>query len=429
MPFIFSGAPGRVLKLMMEKKRQILLDGSSICPIINLQNSFRKESGMLIRSKNVWYADGFRPADLVISEGKIEAVYPYGKGEGKLCQPDEVRDYDALRVLPGFIDIHTHGAYGYDTNDGDPEGLKMWARRLPEEGVTAFLPTTVTDKHEVLLNAASSVKEALASDDTGAEILGLHLEGPFFDAGHKGAQPQKALRPASIEEFRQLQEASGNAIRYLSLAPEQDEDFRLTRYCASMDIRVSIGHSGADFDTALMAVANGVTCETHVFNGMPPFHHREPGLAGAALRIRDIYGEIICDCLHVHPDVLNIYFRSKGPDKCIMISDSLRCKKAETGAVFAFGGQQIHLDKEGQARLSDGTIAGSTLSMNMGLKNLVEICGISFDAAIRSCTSNPAAFLGISDRKGVLQAGHDADIVVLDEEYRVVGTYCMGRDY
>ena len=163
---------------------------------------------MLIRSKNVWYADGFRPADLVISAGKIEAVYPYGKGEGKLCQPDEVRDYGTLRILPGFIDIHTHGAYGYDTNDGDPEGLKMWARRLPEEGVTAFLPTTVTDKHEVLLNAASSIRKALDSDNTGAEILGLHLEGPYFDADHKGAQPQKALRPASIEEFRQLQEAS-----------------------------------------------------------------------------------------------------------------------------------------------------------------------------------------------------------------------------
>lgn len=153
---------------------------------------------MLIRSKNVWYADGFRPADLVISEGKIEAVYPYGKGEGKLCQPDEVRDYGALRILPGFIDIHTHGAYGYDTNDGDPEGLKMWARRLPEEGVTAFLPTTVTDKHEVLLNAASSVKEALASDDTGAEILGLHLEGPYFDAAIRAPSRKRLFaRPPS----------------------------------------------------------------------------------------------------------------------------------------------------------------------------------------------------------------------------------------
>ncbi len=380
----------------------------------------------IIRGKKIWYANGFRPADIALSEdGKIQMICPYGTyNENEAC----ITDYNENRILPGFIDVHTHGAYGYDTNDAKPDKLREWIRRIPEEGVTALLPTTVTQLPDVLMAAAASVADiAEEKPERSAEILGIHFEGPYFDMEYKGAQPPEAIKDATVEEFKHFQDAARGWIKYMSLAPEHDKNQELTRYLSENGIVVSIGHSSADFETVLMAVANGARSQTHVCNAMTGLKHRAPGQVGAAFRIRDIFGEMICDTQHVKPDVVNIYFDSKGRDYTMMVSDSLRCKSAAPGQEFTLGGHKITLDESGLARLSDGTIAGSTMKMNEGLRNLIEECMVPAAAAINACTINPARCLRVDDRKGRIAAGYDADIVILDRDYKVVQTYCRGK--
>jgi len=369
---------------------------------------------MILQSTRVWIGGQFLAAQLEIADGKITRVYPYGTRE-----TDE--DYGNKRIVPGFIDVHTHGAYGFDTNDGEPEGLRDWMRRIPEEGVTGILPTTVTQMPDVLTRAVANVAAVVKEGYEGAEILGIHFEGPYLDMEYKGAQPPEAIAKASVEQFQMYQKAAEGLIRYITLAPEHDPDFALTRYCSSTGVVVSMGHSSATYDEAMMGIANGAMSMTHVYNGMTGLHHRNPGLVGTAFRVRDIYGEIICD------GSLNDFVTSKGRDYTVMITDSLRPKHCPPGGDYELGGHPIEISESGLAYLKGTkTIAGSTLYMNRGLKILTEEALIPFDTALNSCTINPARCLGVDDRKGKLAAGYDADVVVLEDDYDVYQTYCRG---
>ena len=375
---------------------------------------------MILQSTRVWIGGQFLAAQLEIADGKITRVYPYGTRE-----TDE--DYGNKRIVPGFIDVHTHGAYGFDTNDGEPEGLRDWMRRIPEEGVTGILPTTVTQMPDVLTRAVANVAAVVKEGYEGAEILGIHFEGPYLDMEYKGAQPPEAIAKASVEQFQMYQKAAEGLIRYITLAPEHDPDFALTRYCSSTGVVVSMGHSSATYDEAMMGIANGAMSMTHVYNGMTGLHHRNPGLVGTAFRVRDIYGEIICDGCHSHLAALNDFVTSKGRDYTVMITDSLRPKHCPPGGDYELGGHPIEISESGLAYLKGTkTIAGSTLSMNRGLKILTEEALIPFDTALNSCTINPARCLGVDDRKGKLAAGYDADVVVLEDDYDVYQTYCRG---
>lgn len=376
---------------------------------------------MRVQGKRIWIAGQFMEAQLDIENGKITRIREYAD-----MPADE--DYDMLRVVPGFIDIHTHGAYGFDTNDGEPDGLRDWMRRIPEEGVTGILPTTVTQMPDVLKKAVANVAAVAEEGYEGAEILGIHFEGPYLDMDYKGAQPPEAIAKALVEQFKEYQEAAHGMIKYITLAPEHDEDFALTRYCSGTGVVVSMGHSSATYEQAMMGIANGATSMTHVYNGMTPYHHRKPGLVGTALRVRDIYGEVICDGCHSHLAALNNFFTAKGRDYSIMISDSLRAKHCPPGGNYQLGGHDIEIGSDGLARLKGtDTIAGSTLYMNRGLRILVEEAMVPFDAALNACTINPARALGLDNRKGRLAAGCDADFAVLDERYNVVQTWCRGK--
>lgn len=376
---------------------------------------------MIIQSKKVWLGGQFIEAQLETADGKIKSVYPYGTKSAD-------QDYGEKRIVPGFIDIHTHGAYGYDTNDGEPEGLRGWMARIPEEGVTGILPTTVTQMPDVLTRAVASVAAVVDGEYEGAEILGIHFEGPYLDMDYKGAQPPEAIAPPSVDQFKMYQEAAGGLIKYITLATEHDKDFALTKHCKRTGVVVSMGHSSADYEKAMMGIANGATSMTHVYNGMTPYHHRKPGLVGTSFRARDIYGEIICDGCHSHIAALNNFYTAKGRDYSIMISDSLRPKHCPPGGEYQLGGHAIEIKENGLAYLKGtNTIAGSTLNMNKGLKIAVEDALVPFDAALNSCTINPARCLGVDDRKGKLVAGYDADIVVLDDNYDVIQTYCKGK--
>ena len=375
---------------------------------------------MIIQCKKVQIAGQFIPAQLELEDGIIKEIYPYNEKE-------VTKDYGDLRILPGFIDIHCHGAYGFDTNDANPEGLRKWAKGIVDEGVTSFLATTLTQSEEVLTNAVSNVAKVVEEGYEGAEILGIHFEGPYLNKAHKGAQPEEYCVKPDVEQFKRYQKAAHGLIKYITMAVENDEDFTLTKYCSQNNVVVSIGHSNATYEQAVQAYGHGARSMTHVYNAMTPFTHRANGLVGGALRIRNMYGEIICDGNHSTLAALNNFFTSKGPDYSIMITDSLMCKGFPVGTKFDFGGQEVIIYPDGSAHLVEaGNLAGSTLNVNKGLKILIEDALVPVNYAINACTSNPARCLHVDDRKGTIGVGYDADLVVLDRDYEVVQTYCKG---
>ena len=375
---------------------------------------------MRIKSKKVWIADQFIPAVIEMEDGKIKGVYPHGSVDVDV-------DYVDKRIVPGFIDIHCHGAYGFDTNDANEEGLRAWTKGVVGEGVTGFLATTITQSEEVLTAAVANVAKVMEDGYEGAEILGIHFEGPYLDMVYKGAQPEQHIVKGTIEQFERYQKAAKGNIKVITMATETDEDFELTKYLSENGVVVSIGHSAATYEQAVMAWANGAKSMTHVYNGMTPFNHRNNGLVGAAYRLRTMYGEIICDGNHSTPAALNNYFMSKGPDYAIMISDALMAKGSPVGSKFIFGGNEIVIYPDESAHLVEaGNLAGSTLKLNNGLRILVEEAMVPFNYAINACTINPARCIGVDDRKGSIQVGKDADLVVLDTDYSVIQTYCKG---
>ena len=376
---------------------------------------------MIIQSKKVWIAGQFIGAQIEIDGGKIVNIYDYGE------KPVDT-DYGNERILPGFIDVHCHGAYGFDTNDAEEEGLRNWVANIVSEGVTALLPTTITQSEEVLTNALKNVAKVVREGYTGAEILGVHFEGPFLDMKYKGAQPEQYIVKPSVEQFKKYQEAADGLIRYITMATEQDDDFALTKYCAEHGVVVSIGHSAANSRQAVQAFAHGARSMTHVYNGMTPFNHRANGLVGAAYRIKSMYGEIICDGNHSTYAALHNFFEEKGPHYGMMVSDALMAKGSPAGSKFIFGGNEIEIYEDGSAHLTSSKgLAGSTLRINEGLRILIEEALVPVDTAINACTKNPAACLHIEDRKGAVKVGLDADLAVLDRDYNVLQTYCRGE--
>lgn len=376
---------------------------------------------MIIQSKRIWLVGQFVEGQIEIEGGKIKQILPY--------QTKEVdKDYGDLRIVPGFIDIHTHGAYGFDTNYAKEDGLRNWMKKIPEEGVTGILPTTITQSHDVLSKALKNVAKVYKEGYEGAEILGIHFEGPYLDKKYKGAQPEEAIVQGTIEEFEQYQKDADGLIKVITMACEHDPDFTLTKYLKEKGVVVSLGHSSSTYEQAVMAMANGASSMTHIYNGMSAFNHRTNGMIGAALRFKDVYGECICDGNHSTLAALSILFQSKGRDRVIMITDSLMAKGFPAGSRFMFGGHEIEIYEDGSAHLVETkNLAGSTLKVNQGLKILVEKVGVPFDAALNSCTLNPARLLKVDDRKGLIQAGHDADLVVLEDNYDVLQTYCKGK--
>lgn len=374
---------------------------------------------MKIQSTRVWIATQFIKAIIEIDNGKITHIHPYGS------QPVDV-DYGDQRILPGFIDVHTHGAYGFDTNDANEEGLRNWCKNIPEEGVTAFCPTTITQSVDILTNAVKNVADVVEGGYEGAEIIGIHFEGPYLNVDHKGAQPIEYIVPGTVEEFKHYQNAAKGLIKLITMAPEKDKNFELTRYLANNGVAVTIGHSGCTYEEALFSVANGAKSMTHVFNGMSGFHHRDPALVGSAFRFRDTYGEIIADGVHSHLAAVNTLYTAKGADKVVLITDSMLAKGCPVGK-YVFGGNEVEMWEDGSVHRLDGGLAGSSARMNTNLKNVIEKALVPVESAIASCTINPARLLQVDDHKGYLQVGYDADIVVLDDEYNVVQTYCRGK--
>lgn len=375
---------------------------------------------MIIQSKRVWILEHWIEAQIAIDGEKITAIYPYG------TKPVDV-DYGNQRILPGFIDTHCHGSFGYDTNDADPEGLLKWLKKAPEEGLTSICPTTITQSEEILTKALENTVAIQKTNPLGAKIAGIHFEGPYLSVKFKGAQPEPYIVKPDIEQFKRYQIAADNQIKIITMAVEEDTDHEFIRYASSQGVAVNIGHSGAKYQEALFGYANGAIGATHTFNGMSALNHREPGLVGAIMDLGSVYGEIICDGVHVSWPAMRILFKTKGKDHLVLVTDSL-CAKGVGEGRYVFGGQTIDIRANGGAYLADSnSLAGSTLKYNHGLRNLIEEAKVDETSAINACTINPAKVLKLDTIKGKLQAHYDADITILDDAYDVVATYVLGQ--
>lgn len=375
---------------------------------------------MIIQSKRVWIVEHWVPAQIDIENQLIVAIWPYGS------KPVDV-DYENHRIYPGFIDSHCHGAFGFDTNEATNDGLRMWLEAAPKEGLTSICPTTITQSETILTHALKTVAALASTQPKGARIAGIHFEGPYLNVAFKGAQPEPFIVKPNVDQFIAYQKAAQGLIKVITLAPEKDDQLKLTRYLSQHKVAVNLGHSGASYQDALFAFANGASGLTHTFNAMSPFNHREPGLVGAALNLGQAYAEIISDGNHVSWPAINVLFKAKGKDHCVMITDSLCAKGLEAGR-YEFGGQAIDIRPNGGAYIADSnTLAGSTLLYNQGLRNLIENAGVDEVSAINAATINPAKVLGIADRLGKIQTHYEADLTVLDQDYTVLATYVKGQ--
>lgn len=329
-------------------------------------------------------------------------------------------------VLPGFIDQHIHGAGGADAMDGDGAALKTIAQTVAEEGTTSFLATTMTQSKENILKALSAVKAYREkSPETGARIVGVHLEGPFIAAAHKGAQPLEYVAKPNIQTFDEYNAASGNSIRIVTLAPEEEGATALIEHLTKEGVVASIGHTGAKTADVKTAIAAGAKNVTHTYNAQSPLHHREIGVVGSALLYDELNSELIADTIHVSVPAMQLLVKCKPKDKLSLITDAMRAKGIADGE-SELGGQRV-IVKNGEARLVDGTLAGSVLRMNRAVENFTKKVGVDFLDAVDCATINPARILGIDGETGSIREGKFADFTVLNADFDVLYTVRDGK--
>jgi len=348
---------------------------------------------------------------------------------GALGGPDgwDIVDYADAWLLPGMIDLHTHGGRGADVMTATDEGLATVARVVAEGGASGFLPTTRTASRDQLVGAARVVGRVAAEGPgsaAGAQVLGLHLEGPYISPRRAGGQPADQIRNPDLREIEIIASASSARLRMVTFAPECPGGLALTRWLAERDIIPALGHSDATYDQAVEAIRAGVTHFSHAYNAVTPIHHRQPGALVAGLLDDRVTIQLIADGIHVHPAALALAFRLKGPDRIALITDA-------SGAGLAPGrydvtGRTILVDEQA-VWLPGGTLAGSKLQMNRALQVCVEQAGISFADAVRMASTTPARVLGLGARKGVLAPGHDADVTVLGADFGVRAVLVLGR--
>lgn len=371
---------------------------------------------------------GFKNTWIVTEKGLEKTSLTYdekfvtiGKNEEGLQElPEE------YVVVPGFIDEHVHGAAGSDAMDGTMEDLGKIANALASEGTTAFLATTMTQSPENITKALKAVKAYRElSPESGAEILGVHLEGPFISKDFVGAQPIEYVAKPSVEVFKKYQDASGDCVRIVTLAPEVEGSTELIKYLVSQNIVASIGHTNATYADVKKAVESGATNLTHTYNAMKPLHHREVGTVGSGFLFDELNCECICDGIHVSGPAIQLLHKNKPADKMTLITDAMRAKHMPDG-VSELGGQVV-IVKNGEARLENGTLAGSVLKMNNAVKNVMKFLNLPLEEVVKLASQNPAKNLGVFDQMGSIKEGKRADFVILDKDLNVVQTVRNGK--
>lgn len=367
-----------------------------------LQNS-------IVSAANVWISEGkvmrIDSGDISIPEGEYERI----DGGGHL-------------LVPGMIDVHIHGANGFDMMDGTEESIQEVSKACAASGCTSFLATSVSSTMEDLLEMIRSVKRVIGYE-VGAKIAGIHLEGPYLNPKRKGMQNEKYLRHPNLEEMKLIFQEAGSLIKMVTIAPELPGGMELLSFLKEQGVVIAIAHSDATYEEAKQAFAAGASHVTHCFNGMRPIHHRDPGIVVAAFEEKHVSLQAIVDNVHLHPAIIRLMHTMKGPEGMVLITDALQAMGLGDGN-YIFGGHQVTVSG-GIARLEDGTLASSTVTMNEALRYTVET-GISLTDAVQMASTTLTNILELQ-QKGTITSGLDADLVLLDDEFKVLWTMVGGQ--
>ena len=374
---------------------------------------------MFYKNARIFCADfQFRTGAFEVTEdGKFGAILPENV-------PADAVDLQGATVIPGLCDVHNHGNSGEDFSDGSYEGLVKIAKYLASEGVTSFAPASMTLPYDVLEKAFATGRQLADNQPDGcSRIMGIQMEGPYFSEKKKGAQNGAYLKTPDYEGFKKLYDGCGGLVRIVDLAPELDNSKEFVEKASKL-CTVSVAHTDSDYDHAKMAFDAGATHLTHLYNGMPSIHHRDPGVIPAAVENPNVRAEIICDGLHIHPASVRLAFSAFGAERMIIISDALRCCGMPDGE-YELGGQQVFLSG-GIAKLANGTIAGSATNLFECMRRAMTF-GIPEEDAIRAASYNPACSLGAEDKIGSIETGKFADFVVCNADYTEKTVYLGGK--
>ncbi|MGG2092541.1 N-acetylglucosamine-6-phosphate deacetylase [Bacillus sp. S13(2024)] len=387
---------------------------------MNTSNSGRESSKSMFIFADQFFLEGkvVGPGFLEIKDGKF--------GIFSKKRPDkmvEIIDYTGYWIAPGLVDTHIHGFRNHDIMDNDFQGLNEISEGLLSCGVTSFLPTTLTASTEALNHVVEMIG-ATYTKVRGAKIKGIFLEGPFFTEKHKGAQNTKYFCDPSVEKLKVWQRLSNDSIKKIAIAPERKGAAEFIEYAVGEEIAVALAHSDATYEEAKQAVERGASIFVHTFNGMSPLHHREPGMAGAAMNLKDVFAEIICDGQHVHPAAANILMNARGRDQTVLITDCMMAGGMPEGT-YQLGEYAVEV-KAGAAHIEGGSLAGSILQLKDAVKNVVDWGIATPEEAIYMASTTPAKSIGMDEECGKIAKGYAADFIVLNPELELMATYLDG---
>ncbi|MGB8452622.1 MAG: N-acetylglucosamine-6-phosphate deacetylase [Anaerocolumna sp.] len=385
---------------------------------------------MLYKNAEVFIDGKFQYADFEIENGRFSTVRsrigslneesdinPSSDKNQSTCEPgmDPAAAWDCSgkRIIPGFIELHSHGCIGYDFTTAGSDGIEKMCGYYAKNGITSILATTMTIDYEIYKKAMQHIKEKMENQTNGSRIIGINMEGPFLGADKKGAHDVRYLMPIDEEKYTELNELSGDNVRIIDLDPNLAGSIEFIKKHSKGKV-ISLAHTSCDYDLAAKAIDAGATHVTHLFNAMNGLHHRQPGLVGAVSDF-NVHAELICDGIHIHPAVIRLMYKV-APDKLILISDSMSAAGLDDG-IYELGGQKVYV-KEGKATLEDGTIAGSTTSIYKAFKNAIKF-GIPVEHAILSATLIPARAIKADLDIGSIAVGKKADFIIMDQDYNI----------
>jgi N-acetylglucosamine-6-phosphate deacetylase len=361
---------------------------------------------------------------VVVEDGQIAGMG--SRSDGEIPAQVRVLDFPGATLAPAFLDVHTHGAAGHDLMEATPEAQAAIGSFLASRGTGSFLATTVTASLDATLRALSGLARLIAGPANPAEarVLGIHLEGPFLSHRKRGVHPPESLLAPDPAIFDRLYEAAEGQIRLMTLAPELPGAAELAAHATALGVRVSLGHSDANAAETRAAIAAGAVSATHTFNAMRPLDHREPGILGTVLTDDSLFAEIICDGIHTAPEMVKLWWRAKGPKRAILVTDAMSATGMPDGE-YLLGGFPVQV-ANGRA-MAGGVLAGSVLTLDRALANMVAFTGAPLELALRLVTANPAAMTGLGDRAGSLAVGRSADLVAVDTAGKLVASIRNGE--